>query len=110
METEKKYVYIYTSSEQTIHNLVNKLRTTGHHCRTLTEVKLDDIEARLERTPRKSLKHLPQEIINTRTELKKNCDQIANIPAQQFQRVNQNLFRRCEECIRVTAQDFQQFL
>jgi transposase len=56
-------------SKQTIHNLLNKLRTTGlliykkqkHERRVLTEVKLDDIEATLEHTHRKSLKHLAQE-------------------------------------------------
>jgi transposase len=55
-------------SRQTIHNLVNKFRTAGflidkkqkHKCRVLTE-KLDDIGARLEHTPRKSLKRLAQE-------------------------------------------------
>jgi hypothetical protein len=55
-------------SRQTIHNLVNKLRTTRflidkktkHKRRVLTE-KLDDIGARLEHTPRKSLKRLAQE-------------------------------------------------
>jgi hypothetical protein len=48
---------------------VNKLRTTGllidkeqkHKRRVLTEGKSDDIGARLEHTPRKSLKHLAQE-------------------------------------------------
>jgi transposase len=48
---------------------VNKLRTTGllidkkqkHKRRVLTEEKLDDIGARLEHTPRKSLKRLAQE-------------------------------------------------
>jgi hypothetical protein len=47
-------------SRQTIHHLVNKLRTTGllidkktkHKRRVLTEVKLDDIGARLEHAPR----------------------------------------------------------
>jgi transposase len=56
-------------SRQTIHNFVNKLRTTGlliykkqkHKPRVLTEEKFDDIEVRLEHTPRKSLKHLAQE-------------------------------------------------
>jgi gamma-glutamylcysteine synthetase len=55
--------------KQTIHNLVNKLRSTGllidkkqkHKRRVLTEEKLDDIGARLEHTPRKSLKRLAQE-------------------------------------------------
>jgi hypothetical protein len=57
-------------SRQTIHNLANKLRTTGlliikkqkHKGLMLTE-KLDDIGARLERThtPRKSLKLRAQE-------------------------------------------------
>jgi hypothetical protein len=54
---------------QTIHSLVNKLRTTGllidkkqkHMCRVLTKEKFDDIGARLEHTPRKSLKRLAQE-------------------------------------------------
>jgi hypothetical protein len=53
-------------SRQTVHNLVNKLRTTGlvidkkqkHTRRVLTEEKLDDIGARLEYTRRKSLKCL----------------------------------------------------
>jgi transposase len=48
-------------SRQTIHNLVNKLRTMGllidkkqkHKCRVLTEEKLDDIGARFKHTPRK---------------------------------------------------------
>jgi transposase len=56
-------------SRKTIHNLVNKLRTTGllivkkqnHKRRLLTEEKLDDIGARFEHTPRKSLKRLAQE-------------------------------------------------
>jgi transposase len=56
-------------SRQTIHNLVNKLRTRGHLIdkkqkhkrRLLTEEKLDDIGARLEHIPRKSLKRLTQE-------------------------------------------------
>jgi response regulator of citrate/malate metabolism len=48
---------------------VDKLETTGllidkkqkHKCRVLTEEKLDDIVARLEHTPRKSLKRLAQD-------------------------------------------------
>jgi hypothetical protein len=56
-------------SRQTIHNFMNKLTTTGlstdkktkHKCRALTEEKLTDTGARLEHTPRKSLKRLPQE-------------------------------------------------
>jgi hypothetical protein len=51
-------------SRQTIHNLVNKLRTglliDKKQKHKLTE-KLDDIGARPERTPRKSLKRLAQE-------------------------------------------------
>jgi signal recognition particle subunit SEC65 len=55
-------------SRQTIHNLVNELRTMGllvhkkqkHMPRVLTE-KLDDIGARIEHIPRKSLKRLAQE-------------------------------------------------
>jgi transposase len=56
-------------SRQTIHNLVNTLRTTGflidkktkHKHRVLTEEKLDEIGATLEHTPRKSLKRLAHE-------------------------------------------------
>jgi transposase len=56
-------------SRQTIHNLVNKRKTTEllidkkteHKRRVLTEEKLDDIRARLEHIPRKSLKRLAQE-------------------------------------------------
>jgi transposase len=56
-------------SRQTIHNLVNELRSTGlltdkrhkHWRRMLTKEKLDDIGARFEHTPRKSLKRLTQE-------------------------------------------------
>jgi hypothetical protein len=55
-------------SRQSIHNLVNKLRTTGllidkktkHKRRVITE-ELDDTGARLKHTPRKSLKRVPQE-------------------------------------------------
>jgi hypothetical protein len=57
-------------SRQTVHSLVNKHRTTGlliykkqkHKLQVLTEGKLDDIGASLEHMPRKSLKHLAQEI------------------------------------------------
>jgi transposase len=56
-------------SRQTIHNLVNKLISTGllidkklnHKLRVLIEEKLADIGARLEHTPIKSLKSLAQE-------------------------------------------------
>jgi len=56
-------------SRQSIHNLVNKLKRTGSlldkkpdRKRTvLTEDKLDKIEARLETSPRKSLRRLAQE-------------------------------------------------
>jgi hypothetical protein len=56
-------------SSQTIHILVNKLRTAGllidkklkHKRQMFTEERLDVIGARLEYTPRKSLKCLAQE-------------------------------------------------
>jgi hypothetical protein len=56
-------------NRQPIHNLLNKPRTTGflidekqkYKRRVLTEEKLDDIRARLEYTPRKSLKCIAQE-------------------------------------------------
>jgi hypothetical protein len=44
-------------------------------------------------------------------ELKENiCSKIANIPAEQLQRVNQNYFYWCEECLYVEGQYFQHFL
>jgi hypothetical protein len=56
-------------SRQTIHKLVNKLRSTGllidkkqkHKRRVHTEEKLDDTRAIFEYTPRKSLKRLAPE-------------------------------------------------
>jgi hypothetical protein len=62
-----------------IHNLVNKLRTTGflidkkqeHKLRVLTE-KLDNIGGRLEYTPRKSMKRLAQ-----KTGVLKSCARTA---------------------------------
>jgi hypothetical protein len=56
-------------SGQTIHRLVNKIRSTGflidkkqkHKRRVLTGEKLDNIRARIQHTPRKSLKRLAQE-------------------------------------------------
>jgi hypothetical protein len=66
-------------SRQTIHNLVNKLRKMGllidkkqkHKRQVLTE-KLHDTEARLELTPRKSLKHLAQETRVSKSSAKRN--------------------------------------
>jgi hypothetical protein len=47
----------------------------------------------------------------TEGELKENIRrEIANIPAEQLQNVNQNLFRQCEECLRVQGQHFQPLL
>jgi hypothetical protein len=50
--------------------------------------------------------------INSQTEERKGNirSEIANIPAAQLQRVNQNLFRRCEECVRADEQQFQHLL
>jgi hypothetical protein len=88
---------------QTIRNLVNKRWTTAllidkntkHKRRVLTE-KLDDIGASS----------------NPRTEeLKDNIRlEISNTAAENLQKVNQNLFRRCEECLRVEGQNFQRLL
>jgi hypothetical protein len=44
-------------------------------------------------------------------ELKENIPrEIANIPVEQLQRVNQNLFHRCKECLHVEGQHFQHLL
>jgi RNA polymerase-binding transcription factor DksA len=92
------------SSRQTIHNLVNKLRSTGllidkktEHKRRVLAEKLHDIGA--SSNPR------------TEEELKENIRrEISHIAAENLQKVNQNLFRRCEECLRVERQHFQQLL
>jgi hypothetical protein len=68
-------------SRQKIHNLVNKLRTTGlltdkiqkHKCGVFTEEKLDDMGARLQHTPRKSLKRLAQECQSVVQERQHSC-------------------------------------
>jgi hypothetical protein len=36
--------------------------------------------------------------------------EIAHIPAEELQMVNRNLFRWCEECLRVEGQHFQHLL
>jgi hypothetical protein len=47
----------------------------------------------------------------TEEELKENIHrEIANIPAEQLQRVNQNFFCQCEEFLRIEGQHFQQLL
>jgi hypothetical protein len=44
-------------------------------------------------------------------ELKENIHRkIANIPAEQIQRINQNLFHRCEKCLHVEGKHFQHSL
>jgi hypothetical protein len=44
-------------------------------------------------------------------ELKENIHrEIANIPAEQLERVNQNLFCRCEECLHLEGHHFQHLL
>jgi hypothetical protein len=44
-------------------------------------------------------------------ELKENIRRkISNIPAEHRQKVNQNFFRRCEECLHVEGQRFQRLL
>jgi hypothetical protein len=66
---DTNFVMKELTADKTIHNLVNKLRITRlsidkqtkHGRRVLIEEKLDDTGARLEHTPRKSLKCLAQE-------------------------------------------------
>jgi hypothetical protein len=66
----KKFCDERVPRRKTIHNFLNKLRTTRllidkktkYERRVFTEEKLDDKGARLEHTPRKSLKRLGQEI------------------------------------------------
>jgi hypothetical protein len=94
-------------SRNIFNNLVNKLRTTSrlvdkktkHKCRVLTEEKLDDIGAssnpRMEKLKKKR-KNISREI--------------SNIAAENRQKVNENLFRLCEQCLRVERQHFQHHL
>jgi hypothetical protein len=75
-----KFFYERVPSRQTIHNLVKKFRSTGlltdkeQKCkhRVLSEETFSDIWARIEHTPRKSLKHLAQE-----TGVSKSCARTA---------------------------------
>ncbi|KAJ4439784.1 hypothetical protein ANN_07912 [Periplaneta americana] len=63
-------VCVRIPSRTTIHDLVNKVRRTGsfsnkkriQQCRVLTEENLDEVGARLEHSPRKSLRRLAQEV------------------------------------------------
>jgi hypothetical protein len=49
--------------------------------------------------------------INPRTELKEIIRrEIANIPAEQLQKVNENPSRQCEKCLRVKWQHLQRLL
>jgi hypothetical protein len=65
----RKFLDESVTKRQRIHNLVSKRRSTGllmdskqkHKRRVLTEEKLDDMAARFEHAPRKSLKLLAQE-------------------------------------------------
>jgi transposase len=64
-----KYPGVTVPQLETVHKLVNKVRRTGSVLdrkakskrRVLTEEKLDEIGAQLERTPRKSLRRLAEE-------------------------------------------------
>jgi hypothetical protein len=110
----RKFLDERVPSRQTILNLVNKLRTTGlsrnkktkHKRRVLTEEKWSIWFFLLGLFEGKSYS------TNPRTEgLKENfLREISNIPTENLQKVDQNLFRRCEECLRVEGQNFQHLL
>jgi hypothetical protein len=57
---------------------------------------------------------LKDKVYNSNLQLKKLKEnirrEIANIPAKQLQRVNQNLLCQCEECLRADRQHFQHLL
>ena len=65
----RKFQRVRIPSRSTIHDLVNKVKRTGSFLnkkrvqqrRVLPEEKLDEVRARLEHTPKKSLKVLAQE-------------------------------------------------
>jgi hypothetical protein len=114
--------------KQTINNLVNKMTTTGlsidkklnYKCRMLTEEKLDDIGARLQHTPRKSLKRLDQETglskSSTRTAtqlLKPSSDSWCLVCCKCKKDCCTCVFKEiiyCERYLRVEGQHFQYLL
>lgn len=50
-------------------------------------------------------------VLRTREEVKESIrKEIANIAVEQLQTVNQNIFRRCRQGLRVEGQDFQSHL
>lgn len=69
-EFQQRFAGVRIPSRSTIHDLVNKVRRTGSFLnkkhvrqrRVLTEEKLDEVGARLEHTPQKSLRRLAQEV------------------------------------------------
>jgi hypothetical protein len=76
-------------SRQKIYKLVNKLKSTRriinkkqkkYKRRVLTEDKLDDIGARPEHIPRKSLNHLAQEIIMSKSSARRTTQLLKLIP------------------------------
>ncbi|KAJ4451314.1 hypothetical protein ANN_02775 [Periplaneta americana] len=74
-EFEHRFAGVRITSRSTIHDLVNKVRRTGYFLnkkrvqqrRVLTEEKLDEVGARLEHSPRKSLRRLTQEFNISKT-------------------------------------------
>ncbi|KAJ4440888.1 hypothetical protein ANN_10735, partial [Periplaneta americana] len=74
-EFEHRFAGVRIHSRSTIHDLVNKVRRTGsflnkkcvQQCCVLTEGKLDEVGARLEHSPRKSLPRLAQEVNISKT-------------------------------------------
>jgi hypothetical protein len=72
-------------------------KKTKHKHRMLTERKIDDIGASSNPW--------------TEEELRENiCREISNIAAENLQKVNENLFHWCKECLRVEGQHFQHLL
>jgi transposase len=89
----RKFHNVQVPSRQTIYNSVNKHRTTGlsidkkqkHKRRKFTEEKLDDINARLEHTPRVSLKRPAKEndCQSLLQERQHNCWRVDTLKQQQ---------------------------
>jgi hypothetical protein len=49
---------------------------------------------------------LKDEVYNSNPRTEELKEEIAKIPAEELQIVNQNFFRRCEECLLVEGQHF----
>jgi hypothetical protein len=138
----RKYPHSPVPTKSCVSKLIKKWRTTGsvlnktrHRKKTvLTDENLEDIRARLEISPRKSLRRLwpPRSLDlsvcdfylweNLKGKVYRNTPRtaaalqheimnvVASISADELQRFSQGFLRRCEACLRATGNHFEHFL